>query len=224
MFRRIDPRTEANAGVRQRRSLDELVGLCRGVIADGIINAEEIGFVQRWLEQHRGLEQVGDVGQLIDRLGDALADGVIDGDEERDLLDTLLAFTLADVPANEERQTLTPDRVRPAPASLHGEIAALPYDDPPPRIRFDGGLFVVTGTFNAGSRVEIVATITSRGGLVQKDVTQTTHYLVVGTLGSDRWVHGSSGRKIDKAAALRADGLGIAIVSEAEWAAQLQRA
>ena len=69
--------------------------------------------------------------------------------------------------------------------------------------------FVVTGDFQAVTREEAEDMLRLRGGTVKSSVTKAVKYVIVGALGSERWVRGSYGQMIEKAKAL-----GIPIVSE----------
>ena len=35
------------------RQVDELIGMCKGILADGVLNAEEAQFLADWLETNR---------------------------------------------------------------------------------------------------------------------------------------------------------------------------
>ncbi|NCC30133.1 MAG: hypothetical protein EOM22_18785, partial [Gammaproteobacteria bacterium] len=35
------------------RGIDELIGLCRGVLADGVLVESEVRFLADWLDRHR---------------------------------------------------------------------------------------------------------------------------------------------------------------------------
>ncbi|MNF12093.1 hypothetical protein D3C80_2134780 [compost metagenome] len=43
------------------------------------------------------------------------------------------------------------------------------------------------------------------------------HYLVVGAIGNEQWLHSTYGTKIKKAVELREAGAPLAIVSEEHW-------
>ena len=69
--------------------------------------------------------------------------------------------------------------------------------------------FVVTGDFREITREEAENLLKLRGGTVKSSVTRAVRYVIVGALGSERWVRGSYGQKIEKARAL-----GIPIIPE----------
>lgn len=77
--------------------------------------------------------------------------------------------------------------------------------------------FVVTGDFKEITREEAESIIKLRGGSVKSSVTKTVQYVIVGSLGSERWIRGSYGQKIEKAKAL-----GIPIISEENFLEVMQ--
>lgn len=93
-----------------------------------------------------------------------------------------------------------PSSARPQlPAELFTKVDAVDFT----------AAFVVTGDFKAVTREEAEDMIKLRGGSVKSSVTKAVKYVVVGSLGSERWVRGSYGQKIEKAKAL-----GVPIISE----------
>lgn len=183
------------------RAADELVGICRGVLADGAVTAQEAGFLRDWIERNSQYASSYPFDHLYRRLLTALTDGVLDQEEEADLLDTLVALTggEADLPGRASLST------------------SLPLCSPPPDLVFPGTNYVVTGTFVYGSRAEVVRAIEDRGALVKAAVSAKVDILVIGEVGSQAWKHSSYGRKIEKAVELRESGCGIRIVSEPHW-------
>ena len=62
------------------------------------------------------------------------------------------------------------------------------------------------------------------GGMVERNITMQTNFVVLGTYVTPAWVHQSFGRKIEKAMEYRdRKGTGIRIVHEEDWAQALQR-
>jgi hypothetical protein len=185
------------------RAADEMVGLCRGLLSDGAVSGQEAQFLKDWIERNAIHADDYPFNVLYRQLHAALADGVLDSDEERDLLNTLVFL----VGGESVRQ-------QGAGASLS---SALPLCDPAPVIVFPQSIFVVTGTFAFGPRRSVVDAIESRGGLPGTSVTKKASYLVVGEVGSQAWRHSSYGRKIEEAVDLRESGGRIRIVSEQHW-------
>jgi len=79
--------TSERAPVARFDSIDipELVGLCRGVLADGTINLAEAKFILRWLNERSDLLENWPADELHRRLCTALADGALSEDEKVEL-------------------------------------------------------------------------------------------------------------------------------------------
>lgn len=187
------------------RKVDQLIGLCEGVIADGVVTQSEAEFVQNWLVANREIQDKWPASVIFSRLEEYLADGVLDEREEGELLALLM-----DVAGMQIEQGKTSSN--------------LPLCQPQPEIDFEGKRFVLTGKFASGTRNECENAVTSVGGKVTKNVGPSVDYVVVGTLVSDSWIHESYGRKIEKAVEVRDTGCGLAIVSEETWARYLAEA
>lgn len=184
-----------------RRSADALVGIAAGLAADGKINQQEAEFLKVWIESH--LTHLGDpvVNILYQRLASMLSDAVLDAEESIELLEMLHQFTGLSVGSG---QTST------APTSL-------PLDHPAPPLNWTERVFLFTGVMAYGPRKECESLIVERGGLIGGSVSKKVHYLVVGSIGNDQWLHSSYGTKIKRAVELRDSGVPIAIVSEDHW-------
>ncbi|MBN8921809.1 MAG: hypothetical protein J0I96_01830 [Rhodanobacter sp.] len=191
---------------RRDRSTDELIGLCRGILADGVISEVEARFLMEWLYQHREFRASFPFNVLYGRVDTALSDGIFDLEEQRDLLESVHAVIGGE--------------------HYGAEIASLstwaPFDNPQPVIRFPRSDFVLTGRFVAGPKFKIESFIAREGGYVRANLTSDTRYLVVGTIGSRDWKHSAFGRKIERALEMRADDEAeISIVSEEHLLGQL---
>ncbi len=73
---------------RQRidKAVHTLTGLLRGISIDDELNAHEITEVLNWCNEHRGLVDRAPFNELIPKLDEVMADGVIDPEELEDLL------------------------------------------------------------------------------------------------------------------------------------------
>jgi NAD-dependent DNA ligase len=138
---------------------------------------------------------------LIERIGRVLDDGVMDADEEGDLVQLLMQI----------------EGGRITDATSASMSTTLPVDEPPPTITFIGSNFCVTGKFACGSRREVENTIQNLGGTVVSSVSARTTYLVIGEIGSRDWIHSTYGRKIEHAMELRNTGHSLAIIAESWW-------
>lgn len=185
------------------RQIDELVGLARGIAADGNINQAEVEFLQKWLAANMAISDQPLIRNLYNRINGVLADGIADEDECRDLLDTMNSFSNRDFELGEVMKS-----------------TSLPLCDPLPILTFTGYRYCFTGTFNFGRRKDCEFEVEARGG-ASGSLTQKTNVLVIGMYATESWKHSSFGNKILKAVDMREDGVPISIVSEDHWARHL---
>ncbi len=189
------------------RQIDTLIGLCKGISADGVVSQQEAEFLQGWLAANEISIQSNPVtANLLSRVNDMLSDGVLDRDEAEDLLAALRSYAGDPPEAGEFLKTTN-----------------LPVDRPEPEIEFTDRLFCFTGTFAYGSRSQCAGMIETLGGTHAKTVTTKLDYLVLGVYVTPSWAHEAFGRKIEKAMYYRDDrNRDIAIVSEPHWRAQAE--
>ena len=199
------PRNRAfNARRIKDRGVDELLGLCKGMIADGAVDENEARYLVEWLDANRCVANEWPGNVLYARVYECLRDGKLDANEQAELLDLLTKYS-GHVPGACTVQAST----------------ALPFDSPQPPLEFDSHIFVLTGRFAFGSRQECTEAILDLGGWVRPTVLKDTHYVVVGTLASRDWAHASYGRKIETALQWRQQGAPVRIISEDHWADDL---
>ena len=183
------------------RNIDELIGISRGIIADGIVNTKEGNFLLDWIKKHFDVYDLNTypINTIYDRLSNILKDGIIDNEESKELLDLLTSFT-GDKPIVEQIASMS---------------STLPLCNPYPDVNFEDKNFCLTGAFTIGTRAKVEELIQDLGGIAQKNPTLKTNYLVIGILGSGEWIHSSYGRKIEKAVELRdINGKDLKIISE----------
>ena len=198
----FDPFVKFRQPAIAERQIDTLIGLCKGVVADGVVNQDEAEFLRDWLAANEITVRSNPVTYaLLERIDGVLRDDHLDPEESAELLETLHAFT-GERPAQGEFLPSTD----------------LPLDSPPPAIVFDGRSFMCTGTFAFGTREQCKQQITDRGGTYAKSVRRDLDYLVLGSYVTPSWIHESFGRKIEKAMEWRdVRGMSLAIVSEDQW-------
>lgn len=185
------------------RQVDELVGLARGLAADGDINQAEAEFLQKWLAANIAISQQPLIRTLYERINEALADGVLDDEEKASLLETLGSFSNGDFELGEVLKPST-----------------LPLCDPPPTLSFTGRTYCFTGTFIYGQRKACERAVVERGG-VSGGLSRKTEVLVIGAYATDSWKHSTFGNKILQASEWRDEGRPISIVSEEHWTRHL---
>ena len=184
----------------QDRLIDELIGISRGVIADGVVDEQEAIFIGQWIEQHREVADKWPVNVLYARLVEMLKDGILLSDEQKELLATLRDLT------GESSLFQQPNH-----------STALPLDRPLSEVTFEGKSFCLTGRFAFGTMLDCEETITEMGGTVVQTPGKDTDYLVIGELGSPDWVHTTFGRSIEHSVELQSQGCPIKIISEEHW-------
>ncbi|MFT7245445.1 MAG: NAD-dependent DNA ligase [Candidatus Azotimanducaceae bacterium] len=184
----------------QDRLIDELIGICRGVIADDVVDEREVIFLGQWIENHRHIAELWPVNVLYARITEMLLDGVLTATEQRELLITLKELT------GESSTFQEPNR-----------STLLPIDKPAPEIVYAGKSFCLTGRFVFASVIECEETIAEMSGAIDEAPNRDTDYLVIGELCNPDWVHTTFGRSIEKAVELRVQGCRIKILSEEHW-------
>ncbi|MDA3934940.1 MAG: BRCT domain-containing protein [Gammaproteobacteria bacterium] len=183
------------------RQIDTLIGLSKGLMADGKVDQLEAEVLLTWLIQSRAASENPIIHNLYERVHKMLSDNVLDDEESKELM-VLLSSISSD-------------------QSEIGEIAktsTLPLCSPAPQIEFIENNFLFTGTFAFGTRAQCIAAVESLGGKAAKTVTKSVNYLVLGSYVTDSWAHENFGRKIEKAMEYRSSGVPLAIVSEEHWA------
>jgi NAD-dependent DNA ligase len=197
----MDIFTKFNRKAIDDRQVDTLIGLSKGLLADGRIDSSEAEVLRTWLAQNRRISNHPVIVHLYDRVGAMLSDNVLDQEEAQELVSAL-------------RQ------IAGEPAEL-GEIAksaTLPICKPAPPVSFSSRTFLFTGTCVFGTRKECQAATEKLGGNCLGGVTRSLNYLVLGTYVTDSWAHETFGRKIEKAMAYRNEGVPLSIITEEHWA------
>ena len=144
---RVDIFTRFNRKSIDDRQIDTLIGLSKGLLADGGIDPAEADCLHTWLAQNRYISSHPVIVHLFDRVNAMLADNVLDADESRELLRTL-------------------QQIAGEPTEF-GEIAksaTLPVCKPAPIVSFPGKVFLFTGTCVFGTRKECQDATEKLGG------------------------------------------------------------
>ncbi len=188
------------------RQINELIGLVKGVTADGSVDQSEVEVLLEWLESNKGSLDQWPAKAIYPRLKAALSDGNIDDAEEEELHE-LLTSTISENPET----------------AYASRVMEIPFTDPIPAIQFPNRSFCFTGRFQSGSRSWCVSQIIARGGMSTSKIDRKLHYLVVGDLGGRDWFRDKQGRKIVRAIKHIELGANIAILREEHWFEQLNR-
>jgi hypothetical protein len=196
-----------NKRILNDRTIDELIGIAKGIVADGAVNKEETVFLLSWMERNARYSNDRIVNLLYSRIQNMLADNILDPSEQEELFQILKSITGEQCPANVVEST----------------VATFPLNIPPPDINIKGSYFCLTGKFAYGPRRICEAAIIERGGNIKSNISDWVDYLVIGSLCSDQWAHTTYGRKIEQAMLLqnpeseRCHGDKIAIIHEDHW-------
>jgi NAD-dependent DNA ligase len=181
------------------RQIDELIGIARGIAADGNLNQAEVEFLQKWLAANQAISDQPVIGVLYRRVNEVLRDNQLDMSEARELLDTLNALANRDFELGEVLKS-----------------SSLPLCSPAPHLAFSGVRYCFTGTFNFGQRKACEKAVFERGAEAGS-LTQKTNVLVIGAYATESWKHSAFGNKIVSASEWRENGIPISIVSEEHW-------
>lgn len=185
------------------RKADELIGICRGIMADGTINQKEAEFIISWINSNCDLVSKYPFNIVYSRISEMLSDSYLSDDEKDDLFDLMQKLTGGEI-IDEDAESMS---------------STLPLCSPAPKIVFDSSSFVFTGVFTTGARKVLEELVKELGGLVHDTIKKDTDYLVIGDIGSKDWAHSSYGRKIEKAVEYRdIKDTGISIICESHWA------
>ena len=190
-----------NSSALSGRLIDELIGVCRGVLLDGVVTQSEANGLLRWLERNREVADHWPANVLYARIARMMEDGHLDGEEERELIATLVDITGDQAPA-----------VAGSEAS-----ASLPVSQPVPTIHFNNRRFCLAGKFVSGSRRQLGALLSKLGATIDDEPTSETNYLIIGAVGSNNWQQAGYADKVHHCAALRERGCDVYIVAEENW-------
>jgi NAD-dependent DNA ligase len=182
------------------RSLGALLGIAQGVLCDGLLNDQEIIFLNEWLTENDAISATWPGDLIHARIKSILDDGIISEDERNYLTDTLQELI------GGTREQL----------AERNHVTELAFDENH-EIVFENKVFCLTGKFVFAKRDVCEALIKSLGGNVSQNISSKVNYVVVGSLGSPEWKNGSFGDKIKEAANLRQSGLPIKILYESDW-------
>lgn len=192
--------------LRDRRLLDgyiaELVGIVRGVVADGRVSSEEATHLVEWTRTHPGVAERWPADMLARRLEEVFRDGRVDARERR-LLESILG------------------QLAENPSALARLATDLPVDRPPPVVHFSGHTFVFAGEMAYGPRRACEREVEELGGQCERAVTRRTDYLVIGALAAEDWSQEGFGAHVDDVVQFRERGVEVAIISESHWTAAL---
>lgn len=181
------------------KQVTELIGILKGIIADGTLDKSELEMLVKWQAANPGVRQNPVVAKLYQNIDDILS---IEGSVKERIAALVLLFTKFTGSDFEIGEDL--------------KATAAFFCNPVPPVTIPGRHFCFTGTFLFGSRRDCESAINERGGFAGS-LTKKTDFLVVGEYATESWIQPSFGRKVEKALELQRSGTGLAIVSETDW-------
>lgn len=188
---------------RLERELAELVGVVRGIVADGSVSPDEAERLARWTRENPDVAARWPANLLARRLEAVVRDGRVDA-REREHLRAVLG------------------QLARNPDGLGISLATdLPVDHPEPEVVFASRTFVFAGEMAYGPRRACEREVVELGGACEPTVSRRTHYLVLGGLSGSDWSQEAFGAQVDETVHLRQRGAAIAIISEERWASAL---
>jgi hypothetical protein len=190
---------------RLKKSMSELLGLARGLLADEELTDSEITFLQKWLENHYSISSSFPGNVIHNRINEVLEDGIVTEEERQHLVETL--------------NTLIEGRLEELTEQI--DLSELWFDEAG-LIDFSETQFCLTGDFVYGPRDVCKTAIEQRGGLVSSTVRSKPQFLVVGGLGVEEWRVGGLGVEIEAALQMKKQGEPLKIIPEDAWVDQLQ--
>ena len=168
-------------------AMQELKSYAACIIADGIVEIDEVNNLASWISSHPTLSGYYPFDKISALCNDIFEDGIV-SDEEREQMLVLL------------NQFVNPMECNCCSC----------------KIEFPDKFFVLSGDFTFGSKKEVEAKIVEKGGICKNGVTKKTDYLIVGGAGSDNWKFGNYGSKVSKALEMQETGHHIQILKESD--------
>lgn len=196
--------TAAIAAIRARqanKSVEMLMGMVTGMLADSHLHDMEIQLLSTWLAENADAASRWPGSLIARKVREIMDDGLITDAERTHLLDVLQELAVTDFAAT---------------GSASPEVAGLPIEDAV-TVEIRNAGVCHTGVFLYGTRAACERLTLKAGGMPLDSITKRANILVVGTRVSPGWAHTSFGRKIQKAAELQEAGHPIEIISERRW-------
>ena len=186
---------------RIEQGLAEMVGLVRGVVADGTVSAEEAQRLSEWARENPEIATRYPANLLARRLERIFMDGRADRKER-----SRLAEMLGQLAEN--------------PTGFGGGYPLatdLPLTTPPPEVVFEGQSFVFGGEMAYGPLHACEREVRERGGVCERTINRRTDYVVIGGLAASDWAQTDFGHLIDDVVEYGERGVPIAVITEDHW-------
>jgi NAD-dependent DNA ligase len=190
---------------RVEHGLAEMMGLVRGVVADGVVSSDEASRLAEWTRANPETAARWPANILARRLGRIFADGRLDSRERQ-----RLAAVLSHIAQNPEAIG------RGFPLATD-----LPITRPTPEVVFERQTFVFAGELAYGPTRACEREVMELGGTCERAVNRRTDFVVIGALAANDWSQSAFGALVDEVVQYRSRGVRIAVITEEHWAAAL---
>jgi len=195
----IEYGTEASTEVEN--TINELIGILKGISADGKITEEEFNHLEKWINENEYISDEWLVSKIIDKIIEIKDDGIVTKEE----LDNLLPI-IKSLAGQSFSETGLADGGVSEVFSTNIEC-----------FEHNGKTICFTGAFVNGKRTSIENVVKELGAITVSNVTKKVDALIIGTFASQDWRFASYGRKIEKALKQQKEDHHIVILSEREW-------
>lgn len=186
--------------------LQTLQGLCHGIMADGIINDDEIRELDKWMDDNEHLISYYPYDEIRSLVISVLSDGKIDDIERKRLMAYFSEFS--NITSEETKQIIKNNT---------SDILISGICTIDPKVEFIEKTFCFTGVAKRATRNELIDFVQNHGGYFSDNVSRKTDYLIVGDNGNPCWAFACYGRKVEKAIELRKEGKKVSIVHEFDF-------
>ncbi|MFD1806226.1 BRCT domain-containing protein [Pasteurella oralis] len=180
--------------------INELQGLCKGLIADNDIAIEEVRCLANWLDEYKLLQNDPLASKFFSFFNSIDIENLSSNELEQ-LKRLLVDFSGSDMEGNADGLSLGD--------SFFDQINDLDLN---------GKVIQLTGKFKFGSRQKCKNLAISQGATVIDDFRLDLDYLIVGSFNSRDWMYQSYGKKIEIAKQYQLKRAHkVKIISETQW-------
>lgn len=184
-------------------AMQRLHGVLGGIAADGEVDSDEVGHLEQWLGEHRFLAGLWPYDEV-----DSLITSFAKSDEVAEQQQDFMMAVCREFVFGPAAQLILENMEEMAKSGVCSAC---------PSIKFPGSGFCITGHPSRGRKADLEADIVRLGGEVEKGVTKSVDYLVVGAKGNGAWAFNCYGRKVERAMMMRKDGHRLVLVHEFDF-------
>lgn len=189
----------------QERTIDEFIGICKGLLADERLSDKDVEFLRHWLFCNESFFVYGFERELCRKIQGVLGESGPVADINA------LYKTLEDVYGGKTDGFF-----------VHSLSTKIPFTKPVPVI-VPGMSLCFTGKMSYGPRNICMAMSEARGFPCTDEIVTDLECLVVGKIGSRDWIHSSHGRKIEQVVYFnKCSNANIKIIGEDTWLEAMQ--